>query len=130
MHTDPIADYLTRVRNAIKAHHKFVNIPSSKMKKSITDLLISNSFVSDYEEITDGHKKTLRLKLKYNEGIPVIRGLKKISKPGLRIYASSEELPKVFNGLGIAVISTSSGIISDIDARKKNIGGEVLCYIW
>ncbi|MEK7264228.1 MAG: 30S ribosomal protein S8 [Bacteroidota bacterium] len=130
MHTDPIADYLTRVRNAVKAHHKKVDVPSSIMKRSLTEVLIANKFFNGYEEIVDGAKKTLRISLRYSDGESVISGLERISKPGLRVYESAESIPRVFNGLGIAVISTSKGILSDREARQQKLGGEVMCYIW
>jgi small subunit ribosomal protein S8 len=130
MHTDPIADYLTRVRNAVKAHHKKVDVPSSSVKRSLTELLIANKFFGGFEEITDGAKKTLRISLRYNDGESVISGLQRISKPGLRVYEAAENLPRVLNGLGIAVVSTSKGILSDREARQQKLGGEIMCYIW
>jgi small subunit ribosomal protein S8 len=130
MHTDPIADYLTRVRNAVKAHQKKVDVPSSSVKRSLTELLIANKFFGGVEEITDGAKKTLRISLRYNDGESVISGLQRISKPGLRVYEAAENLPRVLNGLGIAVISTSKGILSDREARQQKLGGEIMCYIW
>lgn len=128
--TDPIADMLTRIRNANSQKHDTVDIPYSKVKKAIADILIEEGFVKSQEILQEGIKKTIRLTLKYENKIKVLQGLKRISKPGLRIYASSEELPRVLNGLGIAVISTSVGIMADKKARKQNIGGEVLAYIW
>lgn len=128
--TDPIADMLTRIRNANSQKHDTVDIPFSKVKKAISDILVEEGFVKSQEVLQDGVKKTIRLTLKYENKTRVLQGLKRISKPGLRIYANSEELPRVLNGLGIAVISTSKGIMADKKARKENIGGEVLAYIW
>jgi len=130
MHSDPIADYLTRVRNALRAGRKVVDIPSSNVKRSISDVLMKQKFGDSYEVINDTSKKTIRIKLKYFEGQSVISGLRRISKPGLRIYSSSDELPRVMNGLGISIVSTSKGVLSDKDARAIGVGGEVLCYIW
>ncbi len=128
--TDPIADMLTRIRNANSQKHDTVDVPYSKVKKAISDILVEEGFVKSQEVLQDGIKKAIRLTLKYENKIKVLQGLKRISRPGLRIYANSEELPKVLNGLGIAVISTSKGIMADKKARKENIGGEVLAYIW
>ena len=129
--TDPVADMLTRIRNANAAKFKTVDIPSSKMKKAIADTLLEEGYIKNIEVIEDGIQGIIRVTLKYDEkGNKVIDGLKRISKPGLRIYASKDELPKVLNGLGIALISTSKGIMTDKQARKENIGGEVLAYIW
>ncbi len=129
--TDPIADFLTRVRNAIGAGKKTVDIPSSKIKQGIAEIMKNTHFISDYSLIeTDGVKKYLSLKLKYNDGVSVIEGLKRISKPGIRTYKDSENIPRVRNGLGIAVISTSKGLMTDKQARAQKIGGEVICEIW
>ena len=129
--TDPIADMLTRIRNANSAKHKTVDIPASNMKKSIADILFKEGYIASYEEIQDSNKGVIRITLKYDEkGARVIDGLKRISKPGLRVYASKEELPKVLNGLGIALISTSKGIKTDKEARQEGLGGEVLAYVW
>lgn len=128
--TDPIADMLTRIRNANSQKHDTVDIPCSKVKKAIADILVEEGFVKSQEMLQDGVRKTIRLTLKYENKTKVLQGLKRISRPGLRIYANSEELPRVLNGLGIAVISTSKGIMADKKARKENIGGEVLAYIW
>ena len=126
--TDPVADMLTRIRNANAAKFKTVDIPSSKMKKAIADTLLEEGYIKNIE---DGIQGIIRVTLKYDEkGNKVIDGLKRISKPGLRIYASKDELPKVLNGLGIALISTSKGIMTDKKARELGIGGEVLAYIW
>ncbi len=129
--TDPIADMLTRIRNANAAKFKTVDIPASKMKKAIADTLLEEGYIKNIEVIEDGIQGIIRVTLKYDEkGNKVIDGLKRISKPGLRIYASKDELPKVLNGLGIALISTSKGIMTDKKARELGIGGEVLAYIW
>ena len=129
--TDPIADMLTRIRNANSSKHKTVDIPASNMKKSIADILFKEGYIASYEEIQDSNQGVIRITLKYDEkGARVIDGLKRISKPGLRVYASKEELPKVLNGLGIALISTSKGIKTDKEARTENLGGEVLAYVW
>ena len=129
--TDPIADMLTRIRNANSAKFKTVDVPSSKIKKSIATNLLEEGYIKAVDEIDDGVQGILRITLKYDEnGNKVIDGLKRISKPGLRIYASKDELPKVLNGLGIALISTSKGIMTDKKARELGIGGEVLAYIW
>ncbi len=127
--TDPIADMLTRIRNANRERHATVDVPYSKVKKAIADILVSEGFVESIEVIEDTHK-TIRITLKYQGKTRVLQGLKRISKPGLRIYASVEELPRVLNGLGIAIISTSKGIMTDKEARKQNVAGEVLAYIW
>ena len=129
--TDPIADMLTRIRNANSARHLTVDVPESKMKKSIVDILVKEGYLASCEEIKDNKQGVLRITLKYDEhGKRVISGLKRISKPGLRIYVSSDELPQVLNGLGIALVSTSKGIKTDKEARKEGLGGEVLAYIW
>ena len=129
--TDPIADMLTRIRNASAAKHKTVDVPASKMKKAIADILYNEGYIKSVEEIANENQEILRIALKYDEnGAKVIAGIKRISKPGLRVYASAEKLPKVLNGLGIALISTSKGIKTDKEARKENLGGEVLAYIW
>ena len=129
--TDPVADMLTRIRNANAAKFKTVDIPASKMKKAIADTLLEEGYIKNIEVIEDGIQGIIRVTLKYDEkGNKVIDGLKRISKPGLRIYASKDELPKVLNGLGIALISTSKGIMTDKKAREMGIGGEVLAYIW
>ena len=129
--TEPIADMLTRIRNASAAKHKTVDVPASKMKKAIADILYNEGYIKSVEEIANENQGILRIALKYDEnGAKVIAGIKRISKPGLRVYASAEKLPKVLNGLGIALISTSKGIKTDKEARKENLGGEVLAYIW
>ncbi len=128
--TDPIADMLTRIRNANTARHTTVDVPYSKTKKSISDILVSEGFVEKIDVIEDGSHKTIRITLKYDNKTRVLQGLKRISKPGLRIYANVEELPRVLNGLGIAIISTSKGIMTDKEARNQNVAGEVMAYIW
>ena len=129
--TDPIADMLTRIRNANTSKFKTVDIPASNMKKSIAKILLEEGYVKAVEEIDNETQGIIRITLKYDEkGKRVIAGLKRISKPGLRIYAAKDELPQVLNGLGIAIISTSQGLMTDKDARQKGIGGEVLAYIW
>lgn len=129
--TDPIADLLTRIRNANSVYHDKVEIPASKIKKSIVEILKSEGFVKDFELITDGKQGTLRVALKYGANREkVITGIKRISKPGLRVYAKNDQLPRVLGGLGIAIISTSKGIMSDKQARKEGLGGEVIAYVW
>ena len=129
--TDPIADMLTRIRNANNAKLKMVDIPSSNMKKSIVEILVKEGYIKSYEEIKNEQQGIIRVNLKYDaNGNKVISGLKRISKPGLRTYANKDKLPRVLNGLGIALISTSKGIMTDKEARKINAGGEVLAYIW
>jgi small subunit ribosomal protein S8 len=131
--TDPIADMLTRIRNANSSKHKTVDIPSSNMKKSIANILLKEGYIKAVEEIESENNAQgiIRITLKYDEkGARIIDGLKRISKPGLRVYASKDELPKVLNGLGIALISTSKGIKTDKEARNEGLGGEVLAYIW
>ena len=128
---DPIADMLTRIRNAQVARHDTVTMPASNMKKSIAKLMQNEGFIKAYEVIDDGLQGEIKITLKYlDKKQPVIVGLKRISKPGLRVYASCEDLPKVLGGLGVAIISTSKGVMTDRMARKENLGGEVLCYIW
>jgi len=128
--TDPISDFLTRIRNASRAKKLRVDIPASNVKKNLAEILKTQRFINDYSLIKDNKQNVLRVELKYAKGNPAISGLKKISKPGLRIYKKSYELPKVLNGLGIAVVSTSKGLLTDKEARKQSIGGEVICYIW
>ena len=129
--TDPIADMLTRIRNANSQKHKTVDIPASNMKRAIANILFKEGYIAAYEEINDNTQGVIRITLKYDEnGARVIDGLRRISKPGLRVYASKDELPQVLNGLGIALISTSKGIMTDKAARAAGLGGEVLAYIW
>lgn len=130
MTTDPIADMLTRIRNSNAVNHETVDIPSSKMKKNIAQILLDEGFVSKVDFIEDNYQGMLRLTLKYKDDKKVISGLKRISKPGLRVYAKKDEVPKVLGGLGIAIISTSSGLIVDRKARELGVGGEVVCYVW
>lgn len=129
--TDPIADYLTRVRNSLKAGKKTVDMPYSKFKQAISEILKKSSFIEDFKVIeTEGKFKMLSLKLKYNDGESVILGLKRISKPGIRRYVSNEDIPRVRNGLGISIVSTSKGLLTDKEARSLKVGGEVVCEIW
>ena len=129
--TDPIADMLTRIRNANSAKHKTVDVPASKMKNAIAEILFKEGYIKSFEVINNENQGIIRITLKYDEkGTRVIDGLKRISKPGLRVYASKDELPKVLNGLGIALISTSKGIKTDKEARNEGLGGEVLAYVW
>lgn len=129
--TDPIADMLTRIRNANMVKHETVDVPASNMKKELARILLEEGFVRGYDVIEDGKQGIIRIQLKYGQmSERVITGIKRISKPGMRVYAAKEELPKVLNGLGIAVISTSKGILTDKQARKENVGGEVICYVW
>ncbi|MHB8171517.1 MAG: 30S ribosomal protein S8 [Thermincolia bacterium] len=129
--TDPIADFLTRIRNANTVNHERVEIPASKMKKTMASILKNEGFIKDCEFIEDGKQGILRVYLRYGPNKEkIISGLKRISKPGLRVYAKKDEVPKVLGGLGLAVISTSKGIMTDKQARKEGLGGEVICYIW
>ena len=130
--TDPIADYLTRIRNAQKANHRVVDIPASNVKKEITKVLFDKGYIQNYKFEDEGFQGNIKIALKYNPvtKVPAIVKLQRISKPGLRKYAGAAELPRVLNGLGIAIISTSKGIMTDKEARVQNIGGEVLCYVY
>ena len=129
--SDVIADMLTRIRNANDAKHATVDIPASNMKKSIADILVAEGYVKSYQTIEDGKQGVIRVTLKYNAGKQkVIRGIRRVSKPGLRIYAGYEDMPKVMNGLGIAIVSTSKGIMTDKKARAAKVGGEVLAFVW
>ena len=130
--SDPIADMLTRIRNANTAKHNKVDVPTSKMKKSISEILLNEGYIRGFEVVGEGVKSTLRLTLKYgrDKNEKVISGIKRISKPGLRVYAEVENLPKVLGGLGVAVISTNKGVITDKEARKLGVGGEVIAFIW
>jgi small subunit ribosomal protein S8 len=128
--TDPIADFLTRIRNASKARKIKVEIPSSKMKAGLAEILKKNGYIYDYKIDEDSKQNVISVLLKYSDGEPAISGLKRISKPGLRIYKKSDELPRVLNGLGTAVISTSKGLLTEKEARRQDTGGEVVCYIW
>lgn len=130
--TDPIADYLTRIRNAMMAGHRIVDIPSSNLKKRMTEILYDQGYILKYKFEDEGVQGTIRIALKYqtDNRRPVIRKMARISKPGLRKFAKADELPRIINGLGIAIISTSRGVMTDKEARKNNVGGEVLCYVY
>ncbi|EYE87708.1 30S ribosomal protein S8 [Fervidicella metallireducens AeB] len=129
--TDPIADMLTRIRNANIVRHEIVELPASKIKKTIAEIMVEEGYISSVEEYMDGSVPMLKLTLKYGQGNErVITGLRRISKPGLRVYAQKDNIPKVLGGLGTAILSTSKGIMTDKNARKNGIGGEVICYIW
>ena len=128
--SDPIADYLTRVRNAVRARHKKVDVPASSLKKEISRILLEQKFITSYSTVEDKKQGIIRIFLKYNDTQSVITGLRRISRPGIRRYQGAEELPRVNNGLGVAVLSTSKGLMTDKQARKENVGGEVLFYVW
>lgn len=129
--TDPIADMLTRIRNGSSAKHKSVDVPASKIKKDIAEILLNEGFIKGYDVEDDGKQGILKIDLKYGENEErIISGIKRISKPGLRVYVKSNELPRVLGGLGIAIISTSKGVLTDKDARNQEVGGEVVCYVW
>ncbi|MCI7771391.1 MAG: 30S ribosomal protein S8 [Eubacterium sp.] len=130
--TDPIADMLTRIRNANTAKHDTVDVPSSKMKLAIAKILLDEGYIKSYELVENGNFNDIRITLKYgaSKNEKIISGLQRISKPGLRVYANKEELPKVLGGLGVAIISTNKGVITDKEARKLGVGGEVLCFVW
>ena len=130
--SDPIADMLTRIRNANTAKHDTVDVPASKMKIAIADILVDEGYITQYNIVEDGNLKTIRITLKYgaDKNEKIITGLKRISKPGLRVYAGKDELPRVLGGLGIAILSTNQGIVTDKEARKLQVGGEVLAFVW
>ena len=130
--SDTIADMLTRIRNANSAKHETVDIPASNMKKAIAQILVDEGYIKNYQVIEDGKQGVLRVALKYNGAskTPVILGIRRVSKPGLRIYSSSEDMPKVMKGIGTAIVSTSKGVMTDKKARKENVGGEVLAFVW
>ena len=131
MITDPIADYLTRIRNAQKAGHKVVDIPSSRMKRSITEILFDKGYIASYKFEDDiNYQGNIKIALKYNSKVPAIRKLVRVSKPGLRKYVNCNTMPRVINGLGIAILSTSKGVITDKEARDLQVGGEVICYVY
>lgn len=132
LNSDPIADMLTRIRNANSTKHNTVDVPASRVKYAIADILIKEGYVKGYETLEDGVRKTIRITLKYgkDKDEKVITGIKRISKPGLRVYANCNEIPQVLGGLGVAIVSTNKGIITDKDARKLNVGGEVLAFVW
>lgn len=128
--SDTIADFLTRIRNASSAKHKVVDIPASKLKMAIAAILKDQGFISDFEKVEDDKQGVIQVKLRYYLGQPAIREIKRVSKPGRRLYAGADKLPRVRNGLGIAIISTPQGVMSDKEARRLNVGGEILCTIW
>ena len=128
--TDPISDFLLRIRNASKAKKLRVEIPASKMKQGLAEILKKESFIHDYSIVEDDKQNIIKIQLKYRDGSSAITGMKRISKPGLRIYKDATEIPRVLNGLGTAVISTSKGLMTDKEARSQSTGGEVICYIW
>jgi small subunit ribosomal protein S8 len=128
--TDPVADFLTRIRNAMQAGHKRMDMPTSNLKRELAKLLLDNKFIAGYTEVQEGAQGVLRIQLKYTDGMPVINGLRRVSKPGLRQYVTSTSIPRVLGGLGIAVLSTSRGLMTDKQARRVKMGGEVLCEIW
>ena len=130
--SDPIADMLTRIRNANTAKHDTVDVPASKMKLAIANILLDEGYIAKYDLVEDGHFQTIHITLKYgaDKNEKVITGLKRISKPGLRVYANTEDIPRVLGGLGTAIISTNKGVVTDIEARKLGVGGEVLCFVW
>ncbi len=132
MYTDPIADYLTRIRNAVAASHKVVEIPASNLKKEITKILFDQGYILSYKFEENGPQGTIKIALKYDKETkqPVIRDLQRISKPGLRKYAGSSEIPRILNGLGIAIVSTSKGLMTGKQAKQLNVGGEVICYVY
>jgi small subunit ribosomal protein S8 len=127
---DTIGDFLTRLRNALKARHKYVEVPASKLKLAMSEILREQGFIESVERIEDGKQGVLRIMLKYTNGAPAIMGLKRISTPGLRKYTGAQEAPRVLSGLGIAILSTPKGVMTDKQARQANVGGEVLCYVW
>ncbi len=130
--SDPIADMLTRIRNANTAKHDTVDVPASKMKIAIANILLDEGYIAKYDLVEDGHFQTIHITLKYgvDKNEKVISGLKRISKPGLRVYANTEDIPRVLGGLGTAIISTNKGVVTDKEARKLGVGGEVLCFVW
>ena len=128
--TDPIADMLTRIRNANNAKHETVDVPASNMKKSIAQILLDEGYIKSFQVVDDGTQGTIRITLKYNGNEKALSGLRRVSKPGLRVYAGADELPKVLRGLGIAIVSTSKGVMTDKAARAAHVGGEVLAFIW
>ncbi|MBK7887606.1 MAG: 30S ribosomal protein S8 [Bacteroidetes bacterium] len=133
MYTDPIADYLTRIRNAVKANHRVVEVPASNMKKEMTKILFDKGFISNYKfEDSDNKQGNIKIALKYNAvtKLPAISAIRRISKPGLRKYVKADRIPRVINGLGIAIVSTSHGLMTDKEARQMNVGGEVICFVY
>ena len=130
--SDPIADFLTRIRNALHAKHPRVDVPASGLKEEVTKVMVREGFIANYKRVEDGRQGLLRIYLKYDrdDGTPVIEGIQRVSTPGRRVYCGAKELPRVLNGLGIAVVSTPRGVLSDREARKEHVGGEVLCTVW
>ena len=128
--TDPIADFLTRIRNAMKARHRRVDIPASNVKKAVAQILLDEKFIANFTVLEDGKQGVLRINLKYNNGRPVIAGIRRVSKPGIRQYKGKTEIPRVMGGLGVAIVSTSKGIMTDAKARLENVGGEILAFVW
>ncbi len=128
--TDPIADLLTRIRNACRAKHRRVDVPASKLKGAIVKILLEQQYIANYTTLSDGRQGVLRINLRYHEGKPVIQGLRRVSKPGLRQYRVKDDLPRVLGGLGTVIVSTSKGVMTGAQAKKENVGGEVLAYIW
>jgi len=128
--TDPVSDFLTRIRNAAKAKHRRVDIPASELKKAMAQILVDQKYISDFAVLEDGKQGLLRLNLKYQNGRPVIRGLRRVSKPGIRQYRTVDKLPRVLGGLGVAIVSTSKGVMTDMDARKQKVGGEIIAFVW
>lgn len=128
--TDPIADLLTRIRNACRAKHRRVDVPTSKLKSAVVKILMDQQYIANYTTLTDGKQGILRINLRYHDGKPVIQGLRRVSKPGLRQYRRKDDLPRVLGGLGTVIVSTSKGVMTGAQAKKENVGGEVLAYIW
>ncbi len=128
--TDPVADLLTRIRNACRAKHRRVDVPSSTLKGAVVKILLEQKYIANYAVLTDGKQGILRINLKYHEGKPVIQGLRRVSKPGLRQYRGKDDLPRVLGGLGTVIVSTSKGVMTGAQAKKDNVGGEVLAYVW
>ncbi len=128
--TDPVADLLTRIRNACRAKHRRVDVPASKLKSAVVKILLEQQYIANFTVLTDGKQGILRINLKYHEGKPVIHGLRRVSKPGLRQYRSTTELPRVLGGLGTVIVSTSKGVMTGSQAKKENVGGEILAYVW
>ncbi len=131
MNTDPIADMLTRIRNALVPRHDFVDVPSSKLKLSLAETLKREGYIRDYETLQEGVRRTVRIHLAYTDSRkPVITGIQRVSKPGLRVHVQKREVPRVYGGLGVAIISTSNGLLTGSEARRRGLGGEVICYVW
>jgi small subunit ribosomal protein S8 len=128
--TDPISDYLSRIRNAVRARHKRVDIPASGLKRSLTKILAEQKYIAGYTEIPDNKQGIIRVTLKYTDGINAITGTQRISRPGLRVYKAAPDVPRVLNGLGITIVSTSKGVMTDKQAKAQNVGGEILCQVW